>query len=400
MLHTKSTNYDRFFCIAGDCPESCCTGWQIMIDEDSLERYRDIVEQKAIGIGEELRDIGLEADYPLSAQDAPELVSEAGDAEKKELRTYLHEVLETSVDWEEGCFKHENGRCVLMTESGLCTLQRAFGEGALCKTCARYPRHMEEFDGVREWSLSLSCPEAARLILSQKETLKFMEWETEEEDDPEDYEDFEYLFYDKLVAAREAVYAVVQDREIGFRVKALALAAFGTQMQDLVDYGDLAGMDEAIAALPELVEEIAAHAAAARIAERAETNAEEIEGDPLEKELFSKMFELEILRDGWLDVVDRTWKNWDSGLELNNEQEIQAEQLLMFWIYSYFCGAVYDGMVYSKLMLAICSTWWIFQINAAHAFAGGLVESAYKFAREIEHSDENLNALEEWFDHG
>ena len=36
-----------------------------------------------------------------------------------------------------------------------------------CKTCRQYPRHEEEYENVRELSLSLSCPEAARMILSQ-----------------------------------------------------------------------------------------------------------------------------------------------------------------------------------------------------------------------------------------
>ena len=40
MLITKSDNFDRFRCIAGKCPDSCCAGgWQIIIDEDSLEIY-------------------------------------------------------------------------------------------------------------------------------------------------------------------------------------------------------------------------------------------------------------------------------------------------------------------------------------------------------------------------
>ena len=39
----------------------------------------------------------------------------------------------------------------------------------LCDTCRNYPRHIEEFESLREISLSLSCPEAARILLSQKE---------------------------------------------------------------------------------------------------------------------------------------------------------------------------------------------------------------------------------------
>ena len=39
MRYLKPHYYDKFVCTAGDCPDSCCAGWQIMIDETSLERY-------------------------------------------------------------------------------------------------------------------------------------------------------------------------------------------------------------------------------------------------------------------------------------------------------------------------------------------------------------------------
>lgn len=39
MKYLKPHFYDKFICTAGDCPDTCCAGWQIMIDEESLERY-------------------------------------------------------------------------------------------------------------------------------------------------------------------------------------------------------------------------------------------------------------------------------------------------------------------------------------------------------------------------
>ena len=39
MRYLKPHYYDKFVCTAGDCPDSCCAGWQIVIDETSLERY-------------------------------------------------------------------------------------------------------------------------------------------------------------------------------------------------------------------------------------------------------------------------------------------------------------------------------------------------------------------------
>lgn len=41
MKYLKPHFYDKFICTAGDCPDTCCAGWQIMIDEESLERYEN-----------------------------------------------------------------------------------------------------------------------------------------------------------------------------------------------------------------------------------------------------------------------------------------------------------------------------------------------------------------------
>ena len=39
MLYTVPDYYDQFTCIAQDCEDTCCAGWAIMIDEDTLEKY-------------------------------------------------------------------------------------------------------------------------------------------------------------------------------------------------------------------------------------------------------------------------------------------------------------------------------------------------------------------------
>ena len=32
--------WNRFQCIGGVCSDNCCIGWEICIDEESLEKYR------------------------------------------------------------------------------------------------------------------------------------------------------------------------------------------------------------------------------------------------------------------------------------------------------------------------------------------------------------------------
>lgn len=112
MRYLKPHYYDKFVCTAGDCPDSCCAGWQIMIDETSLERYGN---------------------------------------EKSEFGTRLR----NSIDWDEECFYQNNRRCAFLNEENLCDLYKALGPDSLCDTCRMYPRHTEEYEGLRELSLSL-----------------------------------------------------------------------------------------------------------------------------------------------------------------------------------------------------------------------------------------------------
>ena len=40
MLYVLPDYYPDFHCVAGECEDTCCAGWQIVIDEKSLKKYR------------------------------------------------------------------------------------------------------------------------------------------------------------------------------------------------------------------------------------------------------------------------------------------------------------------------------------------------------------------------
>ena len=48
MRYIKPTYYDEFKCIADKCPDTCCAGWQIVIDEETLDKYQTFVEDTVI----------------------------------------------------------------------------------------------------------------------------------------------------------------------------------------------------------------------------------------------------------------------------------------------------------------------------------------------------------------
>lgn len=168
MLYTIPDYYHEFRCVAGKCEDTCCAGWQIVADEAALEKYKN--------------ETGVFAEH-----------------------------LKESINWEEGTFKQDKDkRCVFLNRSNLCDMYTALGEESLCRTCKLYPRHIEEFEDVREVTLSVSCTEVARILMNKKEPVHFLSYETDEE---EEYGDFDPFLYSKLVDAREVLIDILQDRE-------------------------------------------------------------------------------------------------------------------------------------------------------------------------------------------
>jgi len=53
MLITKPDYFDRFRCIAGSCPDSCCKEWDVQVDEMSAEKYRSLPGD----LGDRLREV-------------------------------------------------------------------------------------------------------------------------------------------------------------------------------------------------------------------------------------------------------------------------------------------------------------------------------------------------------
>lgn len=128
MKIIKPAYFDSFRCIASSCPDSCCQEWDVQIDDDKAALYRALPGD----LGDCLRS---------------HLVAEQG------------ETVMTLV----------NGRCPMWRADGLCRIQAELGENALCKTCRDFPRLTHDYGDFTEHTLELSCPEAARIILSTPE---------------------------------------------------------------------------------------------------------------------------------------------------------------------------------------------------------------------------------------
>ena len=97
--------------------------------------------------------------------------------------------------------------------------------------------------------------------------------------------------------------------------------------------------------------------------------------------------------------------------ERSEEWETEYEQILVYFLFTYFCGAVYDGDVMRKVQMAVESVLILSELGMAAWMQEGTLPTfedrmrlAWRYSRELEHSDPNLAAMErvlgEWPEYG
>ena len=374
MQFTFPNYYKEFSCIAGACPDTCCAGWQIVIDDKTLKKYQHF---------------------------------------KGPFRNRLH----NDIDWKEHVFRQYNHRCAFLNEENLCDIYTEAGPKMFCSTCRNYPRHIEEFEGLREISLSLSCPEAARILLSQKEKVQFVTREKETRE--EVYDDFDYLLFTALMDTRDMLIDVIQNRNIPIQKRLWKVLAIAHDFQLCVDKNELFKW-----------EEIRKHHEDSGYGEtfcnKIQIRINSHNKKASAKESFKEMWKtivpkMEVLRPGWHEYLKSSLsplykKDTDPQSVPGNlypyqksefdyyypDWQIQEEQLLVYWIYTYFCGAVYDNEIFAKVKTAVVCTLFIHELSVDTYLKNNRqfkledqIQICYQFSRELEHSDLNLNKFED-----
>jgi len=120
----------KFRCIGTQCEDDCCHGWDVMVDQETYGKYES-----------------LPALQPVLQERFIQITASAGDG-----RQYLIKRTASSA-------------CPFLTRERLCEIHKNYGENYLSAVCSSYPRVSRRIDGLPETALSLSCPEAARLVL-------------------------------------------------------------------------------------------------------------------------------------------------------------------------------------------------------------------------------------------
>lgn len=351
--------YRKFKCSADQCPDTCCAGWQIVIDEDTLEKYHTF-------------------EGPFGNR------------------------LANSIDWREGIFKqYEDRRCAFLDENNLCDIYTEAGPEMFCRTCKTYPRHFEEFENVREISLAMSCPEACKLILGHKEPVKFITVEKPYKE--EIYEDFDFFLHSKLIDAREIIIEILQDRSWPVRKRMAMVLAFTHDLQARIYRGHTAAMEDVFARYTKP----GAKKRFAKLLTKYEGLTEA--SKDFKKGMIRQFEKLEVLREFWPQLLKKTLEHvedeeldklWNES-EGDADLEIIAEHLMVYFIFTYFCGAVYDEEAHAKMKFSIIGTLMILEIaktlwkeKPGKGKMAAVLEAAKDYSREVEHSDENIELLE------
>ena len=309
MKIVKNAYYDQFRCIADRCPDSCCKEWNVLVDETSAALYRSLPGD----LGNRLRQVLTDKDN----------------------RTYM---------------TIENGRCPMWRTDSLCRIQAELGEAALCQTCRDFPRLTHDYGDFVEYTLELSCPEVARILLNSPHQPPGVT-HTSGGEAPE---------YDReamaiLLGSREQMYDILSSNRPVSEALALGLL-YAYQIQAELDGAEPVAFD------PDAALETA-----------------QAMGSPCNHEQLVSFYQ-------GLDILTKEWKSrLDAPSPAPWSEPLR--QLAIYGVERYWLQAVsdYDLAGRAKMVMLSCLL--------VKALGGDPVETAQMYSKEIENNADNIDAI-------
>ncbi len=309
MKIVKPAYFDTFRCIAGDCPDSCCKEWSVQVDEVSAAYYRQLPGD----LGARLRQV---------------LQDENG----------------------ETVMAIENGRCPMWRTDGLCRIQAELGEAALCKTCREFPRLTHDYGDFVEYGLELSCPEAARLILTATPAPLLVSGDASGE------AEYDQEAMDVLLETRERMLAILSDNHRPVPQTLVLALLYGYQAQGELDGGEPQPFDSAAA----------------------QESAEELAKPGDFREILDFFLSLELLTPEWEQLLRHPHPApW----------ERRHLALARYLVERYWLQAVSDYDLYSRVKFIILACLLVKHLG------GDILRTAQLFSKEIENDLDNVEAI-------
>ena len=378
------------------CKDNCCYGWEIDIDEGTMDYYRSL--------GGELG---------------------------KEITSHIREGEENTM------IMREDGYCPFLNEKKLCDICIKMGEEALSEICTEFPRFTMEYEDVREKILSLACEEVGNIMFSTDEKITWQEHEMPDfcgtgdddetaceddgalygneeaacEDDASDgeaYDDDEEVSVDadQLNAVSKAAVALLQNRKKPVAERAAEYLLYCKRMQqELYGYhtgGEVSGQKQE--------QEQRESRLIAECREKEVTPQEAYAAFLARMERYEQ---LEVLDQNWEEEKKRLRAAFheDNYLECiqnfhtaQQGREYEYEHLLVYFTFRYFMRSYYDDNILNKAQFAVASILMIRDMDALRFLENGgtfsvedRVAVAKLYSKEVEHSEENMEFLEEDF---
>lgn len=391
---------EKFTCTADKCSHCCCHGWEIDIDDYTYKKYMSM--QGPIGslVQSSITGSGV-----------------------KHFRL------------------NEKDDCPLLNDKGLCTLCLTYGEESLCCVCHMYPRFISRYGDTQEISLSLSCEEAARIIISNHrhvhlteflpdaasvsasisgpvsvpESLNSLISELVDDSDPAvpDHNADE-LSPDDIMSVRQDALHILQNDDHPITDRTCAFLMYCEDIQALInDEEETPGNLHSHLAFvrkkymnDDLFKKISSISVSpALICEGLHTRLDSFDG-------------LEILGDEWKNVITKIHRLYDEHSDSYlcgihdlgtyiRENEVQFEQILVYFTTRYFMRAVSDYDIIGKAkfavtsLLAICDmmlTRNIMYSDDSRVFnPDDLIDICRIYSGEVEHSEDNIETMNDEF---
>ncbi len=287
--------FDSFHCLMGACPDSCCkAGWEIPIDDDTIKKLR---AYRSLEIDKNIRT-GSDGDTVLCVS--------------------------------------KNNICPYLTSDGLCEMY--IKSGMMGDVCSKHPRFYEEYyvgDEIAftEAGISVSCPEAARIVLSANKA------------------DYEAICKEKT--GDELLDFLLEARIKAFELKPSQLIAYGEFLQEEIDFCTFQLTDGEIP-----------------------------DSEPIDIESLCRFIleETEILTPEWRRFLE----NCEKG---SHRQESQP--LMDYLIFHFFLKAVNSEDILTECKLIVA-------LYELCTLGDNFIETVRLVSKELEHDDINLSLLRDF----
>lgn len=307
----KPAYYDNFRCLAGACPDSCCKEWDVQVDAATAARYRALPG----ALGDRLRQVMYEED----------------------METYLA--------------IQADRRCPMWRKDGLCRIQAEQGEAALCNVCRDFPRLRHDYGDFVELGLELSCPEAARLILSAQPA------PPQAQGIPNGMWEYDWETMAILKETRKTMLSILDDRRYTVaEVLALGLM-YGYHAQQALDDENSDSFDSA-----------AALTAARLLAQPGD--------DQALREFFLG-----------LEILTPTWRAQLKAPSTSTYWPEQTRAMARYFVERYWLQAVSDYDLVARVKLTVVSCLLVKQLG------GDFFQTAQLYSKEIENDADNVDAI-------